>query len=754
MLYKAGSTSVSGDIRIEDDSGLPVTGLVAATFPALTYSLAGPNADVSISLSDLALITTAYTSGGVKERGGGVYRLDYPNGMLTTGGVVTLRGEASGKRVIAENLWIVAFDPQAATNLGLSALPTANPGASNGVLIAGTNVATTIQGLSLTGVAASGATPATAGMTVTGGAASTTGGGVAAAAIVATGGAGAASTNGAASGATFAGGGTNTVASTADGITATGASNGNGLTAAHAGTGKDLNATTTPLTLAKTTNITGFNDITAAAAATAVWQDTTGGDFTVASSIGKSLYTSGNAPGTSAGLPLTSSIPTVAQNATGVWQDTTSGDFTVANSIGKSLSPATLGTAPGAAGGLFIAGTNAATTVNGLTLNGAAASGATPANPGLAVTGGAASTTGGGTAAPGIKVTGGAGAASTNGAASGATFAGGGTNTVASTADGVTATGTSNGNGLTASHAGTGLDLNAQTTNALQVNATAINAVSTSSVTTVNANIGETQPINFTGTGASALVKCDTVDVAGSAAAGSLVAIVWDSSTSGHTGAGTFGGLLNSAGTAGDPWATLIPGSYGAGTAGHRLGNIPDAVAGTASGLPLTSSIPTVAQNATGVWQDTTSGDFTVASSIGKSLYTSGNAPGAASGLALVGSNVGTATSVTGAVGSVTGNVGGSVGSVTAAVTVGTNNDKTGYSLASTGLDAVSTADPGSVASTFTQRMNQLWRRFFKRVKNDKAGLTITTYRDDNTTVETTQTYTSAAGADDVGAAS
>jgi hypothetical protein len=84
----------------------------------------------------------------------------------------------------------------------------------------------------------------------------------------------------------------------------------------------------------------------------------------------------------------------------------------------------------------------------------------------------------------------------------------------------------------------------------------------------------------------------------------------------------------------------------------------------------------TAAAAATGVWQDTTAGDFTVASSIGKSLYTTGNAPGAASGLALVGSNVGTATSVSGSVGSVTG----AVGSVTAAVTVGTNNDKTGYS--------------------------------------------------------------------------
>lgn len=51
----------------------------------------------------------------------------------------------------------------------------------------------------------------------------------------------------------------------------------------------------------------------------------------------------------------------------------------------------------------------------------------------------------------------------------------------------------------------------------LPANATQINGVSTSSVTTVNANVGTTQPTNFTGTGGTALVKSDAVDIAGSA---------------------------------------------------------------------------------------------------------------------------------------------------------------------------------------------------------------------------------------------
>jgi hypothetical protein len=51
----------------------------------------------------------------------------------------------------------------------------------------------------------------------------------------------------------------------------------------------------------------------------------------------------------------------------------------------------------------------------------------------------------------------------------------------------------------------------------LDVNAKNINNVSTSNVTTINANLGETQPINFTGTSISALVKVDVDDWNGTA---------------------------------------------------------------------------------------------------------------------------------------------------------------------------------------------------------------------------------------------
>ncbi len=67
--------------------------------------------------------------------------------------------------------------------------------------------------------------------------------------------------------------------------------------------------------------------------------------------------------GTIATVTTVTNQLTAAQIATGVWQDATAGDFTTASSIGKALYIANI--APGASGGHFIAGTNAATTITG-----------------------------------------------------------------------------------------------------------------------------------------------------------------------------------------------------------------------------------------------------------------------------------------------------------------------------------------------------------------------------------------------------
>lgn len=109
MIYPIGSTSQSMDVVIVNDQGIPVTGLDHTTFPTVKYSKAGPNADVAITLVALAAITTVWTSGGVKERGEGVYRLDLPDAVFSARAKVLLRGEATDKRLIAHPIDVSAL---------------------------------------------------------------------------------------------------------------------------------------------------------------------------------------------------------------------------------------------------------------------------------------------------------------------------------------------------------------------------------------------------------------------------------------------------------------------------------------------------------------------------------------------------------------------------------------------------------------------------------------------------------------------
>lgn len=70
-----------------------------------------------------------------------------------------------------------------------------------------------------------------------------------------------------------------------------------------------------------------------------------------------------------------------------------------------------------------------------------------------------------------------------------------------------------------------------------------------------------------------------------------------------------------------------------------------------------------------------------------------------------------------------------------------TVSDKTGFKLASDGLDSISTAAPTGVASDFREMIVQTWRRFFKKAVRTYTGgtKTIKTYADNGSTVLTTQ---------------
>ena len=125
-----------------------------------------------------------------------------------------------------------------------------------------------------------------------------------------------------------------------------------------------------------------------------------------------------------------------------------------------------------------------------------------------------------------------------------------------------------------------------------------------------------------------------------------------------------------------DPWSTLLPGSYPAGTAGAILGQNLDARVSTRS----TYAGGVVAAVAAPVTVGTNN------DKVGYALASSGlDAIQVQSGLnarqAL--QNLDAAVSTRSIY------AGGPVASVTAPVTVGTNNDKVGYALAASGLDAI-----------------------------------------------------------------
>ena len=72
-------------------------------------------------------------------------------------------------------------------------------------------------------------------------------------------------------------------------------------------------------------------------------------------------------------------------------------------------------------------------------------------------------------------------------------------------------------------------------------------------------------------------------------------------------------------------------------------------------------------------------------------------------------------------------------------VTVATTlTNKTGFALASTGLDSIATTQPSGVPSTFREILVWLYMRFAN--KATKTSTQIKVYATDNTTVVTTQT--------------
>jgi hypothetical protein len=229
---------------------------------------------------------------------------------------------------------------------------------------------------------------------------------------------------------------------------------------------------------------------------------------------------------------------TAAAIATGVWQDATAGDFSAASSIGKSLYIANV--APGASGGHMISGTNAGTTTLGaLTVSGAttltgAVTGTNASNDlrgisvnmikdqSVACTTGVTFNANIGTTQP-VNFTG----TSTSALVKSDTIDWASTAVHAATVNGVPVVQLHDSAGAGGVNAPanfedlsivdtTGL-VAVPTTQKVDIETIKTRAVTCAGAVAVEANVGTAQPVNFTGTSTSALVKSDAVDWAGTA---------------------------------------------------------------------------------------------------------------------------------------------------------------------------------------------------------------------------------------------
>lgn len=140
QLVQANNTSRSEYIFIQNSSvstGAGLTGLVFNSAGLTAYYAVERGAATAITLVTLASATAAYTSGGFIAVDGtnmpGLYRFDVPNALFATAGtdkvVVMLKGATNMAPVLLE-YQIVAFNPDDAVRLGLTAIPNVAQGTS------------------------------------------------------------------------------------------------------------------------------------------------------------------------------------------------------------------------------------------------------------------------------------------------------------------------------------------------------------------------------------------------------------------------------------------------------------------------------------------------------------------------------------------------------------------------------------------------------------------------------------------------
>lgn len=133
---KLGSTDQSTVIRILNTDGTPNESVAAATSGLSLWYRRNGGSTTAITPSDLAAQNSAHSDGGLKHLDDGYYRLDLPDAACASGATeVVTGGTATGMVVVGSQHALVAFDPQDAVRLGLTALPNAAADAAGGLPI-------------------------------------------------------------------------------------------------------------------------------------------------------------------------------------------------------------------------------------------------------------------------------------------------------------------------------------------------------------------------------------------------------------------------------------------------------------------------------------------------------------------------------------------------------------------------------------------------------------------------------------------
>lgn len=474
----------------------------------------------------------------------------------------------------------------------------------------------------------------------------------------------------------------------------------------------NIGSPTTSVNLSGTTVATVTNQLTAAQIATGVWQDSTGTDFTTASSIGKALYTGNFAPGAAGGLLISGSNAGTttlgALTITGVTTHT--GNVLLSDGLTIAV-PSTTDRS-----GITIAGNGAGsgiTSTGGDTGSGAIFTGGVTSGSGLACFGGgngsglfcSGGTIGKGayfyapTDGHGLQVTGGGsgrGGIVTSGGSGGPGFR----STGGAGSSGIIATGGSDSHGFMCSGTGTGSGLY------VKGGATGSGMSFVGGATSGNA-------ITTSATSGTIYINSNVTHIKDTASAGA-------------------------AGYMGPDWGNVTAQSTSVNLSGTTIATVTNQL--------------TQAQIATGVWTDSTGSDFTTASSIGKALYTGNVVPGGAGGLFIAGTNAAT-TITTALTTTFTGSLTGSVGSVATG----------GITSASFAADAISSAavSAAAVAKIWAQAMTELsavpgvtsdalsaLSFVFEMTRNkiEQNSTTQTVYKDDGSTTLATSTITDSAG--------